>query len=197
MTPPAPTQNTTLLVLGYSFQLVGFTIAVVQLFVTRREISAALDRLNAARRRLVGVSDQAEVLLTAVQRTRATLKLKVIPAPADPNIESRVSRLERQIEEVDLLILQQTDPAWSAGASHLRTSGQRRAPRRALQALSALNIAPTALERPTKMRARDQRRRVAKTARSEAPALVWVYGVLRPAFPVCRHPAGIVATKSS
>ena len=150
MTPPAPTQNTTLLVLGYSFQLVGFTIAVVQLFVTRREISAALDRLNAARRRLVGVSDQAEVLLTAVQRTRATLKLKVIPAPADPNIESRVSRLERQIEEVDLLILQQTDPAWSAGASHLRTSGQRRAPRRALQALSALNIAPTALERPTK-----------------------------------------------
>ena len=97
-------QNTTLIVVGYSLQLAGFAIAILELVFTRVELSAALRRFGVVGRRLLGVTVEIERELTAIQEQRASQRHKVIRAPAGPDVESRVSRLERQIEDLGGLI---------------------------------------------------------------------------------------------
>jgi hypothetical protein len=97
-------ENTTLIVVGYSLQLAGFAIAILELVVTRVELSAALRRLGVVGRRLLGVTVEIERELTEFQGRQASQRHKVIRAPAGPEVESRVRRLERQIQDLEGLI---------------------------------------------------------------------------------------------
>lgn len=101
---PMQIQNTTLIVVGYALQLAGFAIAILEQLVARFELSAALRRLGVLGGRLLGVTVEIERELTSIQGQRASQRHKVIRAPAGPDVESRVRRLERQIQDIDALI---------------------------------------------------------------------------------------------
>jgi hypothetical protein len=97
-------QDTTLLVLGYSLQLLGFVIAVVELLVVRLNVISSVRRFGAAWRRVAGAASVVERRLTAVHDVRALLEHEVSHASEERDVAGRVARLETQIHDVTELL---------------------------------------------------------------------------------------------